>query len=152
MQISSPAFNHEGKIPVKYTCDGDDINPQLDFRGVPETAKALVLIIDDPDVPKSRRPDGMFVHWVVINMPIHTKTIAEDSVPECVMGMGTMRLGYQGPCPPDREHRYFFKLYALDKRLPLKEGATKEQVEAAMRGHILASSELMGRFVRSNMH
>jgi Raf kinase inhibitor-like YbhB/YbcL family protein len=148
MELSSKAFKYGEKIPMKYTCDGDDINPELEIKGVPEKAKSLVLIMDDPDVPRDRRPDGMFDHWVVFNIPPDTRVIAEDSQPKGILGSGTMRLGYQGPCPPDREHRYFFKLYALDKLLNLKEGATKAEVENAMKGHILSSSELMGRYER----
>ena len=104
--------------------------------------------MDDPDVPKDRRPDGLFVHWIVFNMPPNTKLIAEESAPKGTLGSGTQRLGYQGPCPPDREHRYFFKLYALDALLTLKEGASKTEVENAMKGHIIATSELMGRYER----
>ena len=148
MELSSKAFRHGEKIPLKYTCDGDDVNPELEIKGVPEKAKSLVLIMDDPDVPKDRRPDGLFVHWVVFNMPPNIKHIAEESTPIGTLGMGTMRLGYQGPCPPDQEHRYFFKLYALDKLLTLKEGADKTEVETAMKGHIVATSELMGRYER----
>ena len=148
MKLSSNAFKQGEKIPTKYTCDGDDINPELSIQGVPQKAKSLVLIVDDPDVPKNLRPDGMYVHWVVFNVPPDTTSIKEDSIPKGTLGSGTGRLGYQGPCPPDRQHRYFFKLYALDKVLSLKEGADKTEVETAMKGHILASAELMGLYDR----
>ncbi len=152
MQISSPVFREGERIPVKYTCDGEECSPPLEFRGVPPEAKSLVLIMDDPDVPKTRRPDGLFVHWIVFNIPPQTKSIPEDSQPEGVQGAGTLRFGYQGPCPPDREHRYFFKLYALNTLLKLKEGCSKAEVEAAMQGHILATSQLMGRYERVASH
>lgn len=148
MLISSKAFKQGETIPTKYTCDGEDVNPELAIQGVPKVAKSLVLIMDDPDVPKERRPDGMFVHWVIFNLPPDTTLIKENSIPKGTLGSGTMRLGYQGPCPPDRQHRYFFKLYALDKTLSLKEGADKTEVENAMKGHILASAELMGVYDR----
>ncbi|MDO8752063.1 MAG: YbhB/YbcL family Raf kinase inhibitor-like protein, partial [Candidatus Wolfebacteria bacterium] len=111
MKLTSSAFLHNGKIPAKYTCDGEDMNPPLAISGIPEGAKSLVLIMDDPDVPKNLRADGMWVHWVVFNIPPDVKDIAEGVEPAGVHGKGTSGdLAYQGPCPPDREHRYFFKL------------------------------------------
>lgn len=152
MQLSSPAFSQGQKIPLKYTCDGEELSPPLEIKGVPEKTKSLVLIMDDPDVPKSVRADQMWIHWVLFNIPPETKKIEEDAAAPGMLGSGTERMGYQGPCPPDREHRYFFKLYALDTVLKLREGSTKEQVEAAMHHHILASSELMGRYARLTKH
>ncbi len=152
MQLSSRAFSHGQKIPVKYTCDGDELSPPLEIKGVPENAKSLVLIMDDPDVPKSVRSDQMWVHWVLFNIPPETKVIEEDAAPPGILGSGTERMGYQGPCPPDREHRYFFKLYALDTVLKLKEGSTKKQVEEAMKHHILSMSEVVGRYARLTKH
>lgn len=150
MKLTSSAFTNGGKIPSVYTCDGKNINPPLSLSDVPAQAKSLVLIMDDPDVPVSVRKDRMWVHWVVYDMPTTVKTIPENSTPPGTPGKNTGgKLGYDGPCPPDREHRYFFKLYALDTLLKLPSGATKEQVEKAMAGHILASTELMGRYVRS---
>jgi hypothetical protein len=149
MNLSSPAFQHGGKIPSKHTCDGPNISPPLKIEGVPEGTKSLVLIMDDPDVPKSIRPDGMWDHWVVFNIPPDLKEIPEGKEPPGVPGVGTGgNTTYFGPCPPDREHRYFFKLYALDKTLDLPPKATKAQVEKAMEGHILAKAELMGRYER----
>lgn len=148
MQLSSSAFAQGGKIPSKYTCDGEERSPPLHIEGVPEKAACLVLIMDDPDVPPTVRPDRMWVHWVVYNIPPHITDIAENTPPPGILGAGTGRVGYQGPCPPDREHRYFFKLYALDTMLTLKEGATKEEVEKAMKGHIIAQTEYMGRYER----
>jgi Raf kinase inhibitor-like YbhB/YbcL family protein len=149
MKLTSSAFESGGVIPIKYTCDGQDISPPLKIEDVPSQAKTLVLIMDDPDVPEFIRKDRMWVHWVLFNIPSDTKGIAEGAMPSAAAGKGTggdMR--YRGPCPPDREHRYFFKLYALDCKLDLPEGATKEQVEKAMAGHIISQTELMGRYDR----
>jgi hypothetical protein len=149
MKLQSPVFKQGEKIPSLYTCDSKNINPPLKFLDVPPDAKALVLIMDDPDVPKSVREDQMYDHWVVYNIPPETKEIKENSQPPGVGGMNTSgNTKYVGPCPPDREHRYFFKLYALSKKLDLLPGATKRQVEEKMKGHILAQTELMGRYER----
>ena len=149
MKITSSAFGHEEKIPSKYTCDGDNINPPLSFSGIPADAKGLALIMDDPDVPKHLRPDGMWDHWVVFNIPPNLASLDEGEEPSGVRGIGTgQNLDYYGPCPPDREHRYYFRLYALDTELDLPEGATKKEVESAMEGHILEQAVLMGRYER----
>ena len=150
MKLTSTAFEHQGKIPSKYTCDGANISPPLSISDVPSQAKSLVLIMDDPDVPKHLRKDGMWDHWVVFNIPASLTEIKEGEEPEGTHGIGTSNnLDYNGPCPPDREHRYFFKLYALDTELKLPEQAKKQQVEKAMEGHVLAKTELMGRYERS---
>lgn len=147
MRLTSPAFKEGGIIPSLYTCEGKNVNPQLDISGVPPNAKSLVLLNDDPDVPKTLRPDGMYDHWVIFNMPPNTHKIAEHSTPPGIQGKNTGgQNNYTGPCPPDREHRYFFKLYALDAMLDLPAGATKKEVEKAMHGHIIAQTELMGRY------
>jgi len=149
MKIESTAFTHEGKIPSKYTCDGENINPALEFSDVPKNAKSLVLIMEDPDVPKHLRADGMWNHWVVFNIPPETKGVGENQEPKGVAGITTSnKLKYGGPCPPDKEHRYFFKLFALDTMLNLQQGSTKEQVLAAIEGHILAEAVLMGKYQR----
>ncbi|MEJ2587790.1 MAG: YbhB/YbcL family Raf kinase inhibitor-like protein [Deltaproteobacteria bacterium] len=149
MKLISYAFEHEGKIPSKYTCDGENINPPLRISEVPASAESLVLIMEDPDVPKHLREDGMWDHWVVFNMPTDITDIPEDSRPPGGLGVGTSGdMNYFGPCPPDREHRYFFKLYALDTELDLHEKPTKADVEAAMKGHVLEQTELMGRYER----
>lgn len=151
MELTSPAFKHGGKIPEKFTCDQDNINPELNISGVPPYAASLVLIMDDPDVPASVRPDCMWDHWIVFNIPPRTSRIPENSQPKGVCGKNTAgELSYQGPCPPDREHRYFFKLYALDVELSLRPGATKKEVESAMEGHIMEETELMGRYLRKS--
>lgn len=149
MTLTSPAFEHNGLIPKKFTCDGENINPELLIQNVPAEAKSLALIMDDPDVPKSIRPDGMWVHWLVWNIPPETLAIGEGSNPQGVLGKNTGgENAYGGPCPPDREHRYFFKLYALDTVLDLEEGAAKEALESAMQGHVIAETELIGRYTR----
>ncbi len=150
MKLASSVFVHEGKIPSRYTCDGDNTNPPLTISDVPSEAKSLVLIMDDPDVPKEIREDGMWDHWVLFNLPANLREINEGEEPLGTRGKGTSgNLDYFGPCPPDREHRYFFKLYALDKELDLPEKATKQQVEHAMEGHVLVKAELIGRYERS---
>jgi Raf kinase inhibitor-like YbhB/YbcL family protein len=149
MKLTSSAFEEGEKIPYIYTYDGNNMNPPLEIEDVPSQAKSLVLIVDDPDVPESVRKDRMWVHWVVFDMPVTAVSIAQDTQPPGVPGKNTAGdLDYQGPCPPDREHRYFFKVYALDTLLNLPKGATKEQLEKAMQGHVLASAQLMGRYER----
>lgn len=149
MNIQSPAFQNGASIPLQYTCDGADTHPALSFSDVPEDAKSLVLLMDDPDVPKNIRPDGMWDHWIVFNMPPDTREIGDDILAPGVYGKNTFgKTAYGGPCPPDREHRYFFKLYALDSMLDLSEGVSKKDVEQVMEGHILAKAELMGTYNR----
>ena len=145
MKIRSSAFSHNQSIPSKYTCDGQNINPPLTFSDVPSDAKSLVLIMDDPDVPA-----GTWVHWTVWNISPETREILENSKFEgAVEGTTSFgKPGYGGPCPPDREHRYFFKIYALDTMLDLNSSATKQNLEQAMEGHITARSELIGRYNR----
>lgn len=149
MELTSSAFQHEGHIPRKYTCDGAGINPPLTIHGVPAGTQSLVLILDDPDVPKHIRQDQMWDHWIVFNIPANTSEISEGKEPQGVHGLGTGNTtNYYGPCPPDREHRYFFKLYALDCMLDLPAKSSKKQVEKAMEGHIRAKAELMGIYGR----
>jgi Raf kinase inhibitor-like YbhB/YbcL family protein len=149
MKLTSSAFQNEGKIPAKYTCDGKNINPPLSISDVPAEAKSLALLMDDPDVPKNLRKDGMWDHWVVFNIPVDVREISEGSEPAGIPGKGTNgKTGYFGPCPPDREHRYFFRLYALDTHLDLPEGCDKSSVERAMKEHIIDQEILMGRYER----
>ena len=149
MQLVCEAFLNEGEIPEVYTCDGDNIHPPLKILGVPEGARSLVLVMDDPDVPKTLRPDGMFDHWLVWNIPPETTFIPEGEEPQGVVGNNTRgNRGYTGPCPPDREHRYFFKLYALDRKLDLPQSSSKQELEESMQGAILAECSLMGRYNR----
>ncbi|MDO8511102.1 MAG: YbhB/YbcL family Raf kinase inhibitor-like protein [Nanoarchaeota archaeon] len=152
MKLTSSAFAEGGKIPSKYTCDGANTNPPLTFSDVPAKAKSLVLIMDDPDIPdfaKEKFKVQVWDHWVVFNIPPETKEVSEGKNPSGVLGRNTGgKNAYGGPCPPDREHRYFFKLYALDTELPLPEGSTKAEVEKAMKNHILTEAKLMGRYER----
>lgn len=148
LTLTSPAFAEGGKIPSKYTCEGENVNPELVIGNVPPNAKTLVLIMDDPDVPEYVRKEKMYDHWIVFNIPPSTTKIAENSQPQGTPGKNTDGgVGYIGPCPPDREHRYFFKLYALNCDLVhLPKGAAKRDVEQAMQGHILDKTQLMGRY------
>lgn len=145
LKVSSPAFSHQGKIPSNFTCDGNNVNPQLDFSSVPQNTQGLALIVDDPDAPM-----GTWTHWVIWNIDPKTTRIAENSVPiNALQGKNSFgRLSYGGPCPPSGEHRYFFKLFALDIMLDLREGSTVKDLEATMNGHILNSAELMGVYSR----
>lgn len=148
LKLTSPVFENNGKIQSKYTCDGQEVNPPLKIEGVPTGTKSLVLIVDDPDAVK---PAGkVWDHWIVWNIKPDTKEIKENSIPsESVQGKnGSGKNQYQGPCPPDAEHRYFFKLYALDTILNLKEGATKADVENTMTNHIMQKAELIGLYIR----
>ena len=150
MKITSSAFGHNQSIPSKYTCDEDNTNPPLEFSDLPEGTVSLALIMDDPDVPKHLRPDGNWDHWLVWNIPGDTTGIPEATVAPGVTGKNTGETNkYQGPCPPDREHRYFFKLYALDTMLELDpQTTTKADIEQAMDGHTLDKAELIGLYNR----
>jgi Raf kinase inhibitor-like YbhB/YbcL family protein len=148
--IESPAFKQGDFIPSRYTCDGEDISPALKWTNVPEGTKSLALICDDPDAPI-----GDWVHWVLYNIPPETKELKENIPPDKILKDGSIhglndwkRYGYGGPCPPSGVHRYFFKLYALDTKLNLAPGATKRQLLEAMKGHIIAQGELMGKYQR----
>jgi len=145
MEIKSPAFGQNGLIPERYTCDGANVNPPLTISGAPGEAKSFVLIVDDPDAPR-----GTWVHWTIYNISPQTKAIAERSVPQSAI-QGTTSFGkpgYGGPCPPSGMHRYFFKLYALDTVLSAEAALDKTEVENLIRGHILAQTELIGRYGR----
>ncbi|MEN6421084.1 MAG: YbhB/YbcL family Raf kinase inhibitor-like protein [Smithella sp.] len=150
MEIKSTSFNHEDMIPAKYTCDGQNISPPLSWNKAPEKTKSFALICDDPDAPA-----GLWVHWVLFDIPATVNALPENvSRKEEIAGIGkngkntSGRYGYDGPCPPGGTHRYYFKLYALDSMLNLKAGLTKDQLLAAMKGHVLAEAQLMGRYRR----
>jgi Raf kinase inhibitor-like YbhB/YbcL family protein len=146
MEIQSSVFSNGGEIPQAYTCDGSDVNPPLYLLDVPKETKSLALIMDDPDAPM-----GLWVHWVMWNIDPETRHIAENSVPQGAReGLTSAgRGGYHGPCPPDREHRYFFRLYAVDTVLDLDVLQTgKEELKDALHGHVLAQAELMGVYGR----
>lgn len=148
MRLSSGAFAHEGNIPSRHTCDGTNVSPPLSISDVPEGAKSLAIIMEDPDVPTTVRPDGMWDHWVVWNIASDTREIAENVAPGVTGANTGGKNAYTGPCPPDREHRYFFKLFALNTELALSPGATKADLLSAIEGHILTTAELMGRYER----
>jgi Raf kinase inhibitor-like YbhB/YbcL family protein len=144
MKITSSAFHEGANIPSKFTCDGSDTSPPLQIAGVPSGAKSLVLIVDDPDAPS-----GLFTHWLVWNIPPQTGSIAEGSAPQGVQGANDFgKSGYRGPCPPPGTHRYSFKIFALDRELELRSGAKRSQVDAAMKGHVIAQGELVGRYAK----
>jgi Raf kinase inhibitor-like YbhB/YbcL family protein len=148
--LTSSAFTEGGMIPKEYTCDGSDISPDLSWSGVPEGTKSLALICDDPDAPV-----GTWVHWLLFNIPPASSGLPGSMPPDTTLDNGAKhgindfkKYGYGGPCPPGGTHRYFFKLYALDKELELKPGTTKAELIKTMASHILASGQLMGRYKR----
>lgn len=153
--LISDAFTSGDEIFIKYTCEGKDISPQLKWKGVPEGTRSLVLIVDDPDAPDPQAPKMTWVHWVLYNMPPDAEGLVEgvtsEGLPpgteEGVNDWG--RTGYGGPCPPIGRHRYFHKLYALDKVLKGLDKPNKQQVEAAMKGHIIGATELVGTYEKS---
>ena len=145
MKIESSAFNNNETIPKKYTCDGENINPPLEFSEIPDSAKSLVLIVDDPDAPA-----GTWTHWIIWNIDSKITMIKENSVPqgstEGITNSG--KAGYSGPCPPSGTHRYFFKIYALDNKLNIPPDTSRANLEKEMSGHILAKGELVGLYSR----
>ena len=151
--ITSSAFTHNGAMPIKYTCEAEDVSPALAWSGVPDGARSLALIVDDPDAPDPAAPKRVYVHWVLYDMA-PTSTGLPEGVKASEQPHGGRQgkndgggTGYMGPCPPIGRHRYFFKLYALDTTLgDLGAAATKADVEAGMRGHILAHTEIMGTY------
>ena len=148
--LKSRAFENGAEIPARYTCKGDDVSPPLNWEGVPEAARSLVLIVDDPDAPDPRAPKTVWVHWVLYNILPDINSLAEHITsatlpPGAIEGINDwQRLGYGGPCPPIGRHRYFHKLYALDIVLEGLNEPTKAVVEAAMQGHIVAQADLIG--------
>ncbi|PIZ04247.1 MAG: YbhB/YbcL family Raf kinase inhibitor-like protein [Gammaproteobacteria bacterium CG_4_10_14_0_8_um_filter_38_16] len=152
MKLTSTAFEHEGMIPQKYTCDGASISPPLKISAIPAKTVSFVLIMDDPDVPKSIRQDGIWDHWIVFNIPANTTYIAESEEPRGIHGVGTSGdTKYYAPCPPDSRHHYFFNCYALDAMLDLPVGATKQQIMKAMEGHVLEKAILIGLYERKSI-
>ena len=150
IKITSTAFEDGGMIPTKYTCDGEDISPPLQWDAVPEGTKTIALINDDPDAPM-----GTWVHWVIFNIPADVKELAQNIPADKTLPNGAKqgitdfrRVGYGGPCPPGGTHRYFFKIYALDSEINLEAGADKEQLLKAMKGHIIGQGQLIGKYKR----
>ncbi len=155
MTLTSPAFDHNGSIPAAFTCEGEDRSPRLEWSGIPEGTRSLALIVDDPDAPDPAAPKMNYVHWVLYNIPADAGRL-DEGVPPSALPAGTReglndwkRTGYGGPCPPIGRHRYFHKLYALDRVLPDLGTPTREDLVAAMEGHILAQAELIGTYQKS---
>lgn len=152
MRLTSEGFKEGGMLPPRFTCDGAGVSPPLDWEDVPDGTQAFALICEDPDAP-----NGVFTHWVLFNLPPRNRELVEGVPKDAVLSIGARQginsfgnMGYGGACPPpsDREHRYFFKLYALDADLALKPGAKKEELLDAMADHILAEAQLIGRYKR----
>ncbi len=150
LTLSSTVFSQNGEIPSKYTCEGDDLSPPLTWSGVPPVANSLALIVSDPDAPDPAAPRMTWVHWVLYNIPPGTSALAEavkSLPPGTLEGLNDWkRTGYGGPCPPIGRHRYFHKLYALDTVLSDLGRPTRAKLEAAMKGHVLAQTELIGTY------
>ena len=150
--LNSSAFDNGGAMPSRYTCEGEDVSPPLSWAGVPEAARSLVLIVDDPDAPDPKAPKMVWVHWVLCNIPPDISALPEAILsaklpPGTVEGLNDWkRTGYRGPCPPMGRHRYFHKLYALDTLLEGMQTPTKAKLEAAMKGHVIAQTELVGTY------
>jgi Raf kinase inhibitor-like YbhB/YbcL family protein len=150
--LSSSDFTHDGPIPKRFTCQGADVSPELQWSGTPPNTRSFALIVDDPDAPDPAAPKMVYVHWVLYNLPasltVLGQAIEEDALPHgTLQGLNDWkRTGYGGPCPPIGRHRYFFKLYALDTTLPDLKRPTKAQVEQAMAGHVLGQAVLMGTY------
>lgn len=150
--LTSPSFEMNAEIPTKFTCDGENFSPELNFENIPMGTQSLALIMEDPDVPKYIRADGMWDHWVVWNIPPNTARIEEGQQSPGIIGVNTRgNANYGGPCPPDREHRYFFILYALNTVLDLPQGSTKEKLLQAISGHVVEKSILIGRYNRKQI-
>ncbi len=150
MEITSSAFKEGGMIPKKYTCDGEDISPPLEWSGAPANNKAFALLCEDPDAPA-----GTWIHWVLYDLPPGVTKLPEQIPSSRELANGgkhgttsARSLGYHGPCPPSGTHRYYFKLYALDSPTSLAPGATRDQLLKAVKGHILAEASIMGRYKR----
>lgn len=145
MEIKSPVFEHMESIPAKYTCQGEDISPPLRLTDVPAGCKSLALIVDDPDAP-----GDTWDHWIAWNIEPNHQFQENDPLEKAIHGTNSWgKLNYGGPCPPSGQHRYFFKVYALDQMLSLEEGASKEQLKEAMNGSILDSAELVGLYQKT---
>ena len=154
-KLQSPAFAHDAPIPARFTCQGEDHSPPLEWSGVPLDTRSFVLIVDDPDAPDPAAPRRLWVHWLRYNLPSETRALAEGegnrdpSVGEDAR-TDANALGYHGPCPPIGRHRYYFRLFALDTTLPsLGPKAGRAELERAMAGHVLGSAVLMGTYAQS---
>ena len=154
MKITSPAFQDHGSIPRRHTCEGENVSPPLAIEGAPAGTQSLALIVDDPDAPDPAAPKMTWVHWVMYDLPPGTMSLPEGVSAAALHARDGLndwkRTGYCGPCPPIGRHRYFHKLYALDTTLKEMQRPTKADIEAAMRGHILATATLMGTYLKAN--
>jgi Raf kinase inhibitor-like YbhB/YbcL family protein len=155
LTLISPAFTHNGSMPARLTCDGRDLSPELHWSGLPAGTRSLALIVDDPDAPDPAAPRMTWVHWVLYNIPSEATGLPEGVAARALPAGAREgkndwgRTGYGGPCPPIGRHRYFHKLYALDTVLPDLNQPAKAALEQAMKGHVLASTELVGTYQRS---
>jgi Raf kinase inhibitor-like YbhB/YbcL family protein len=155
IKITSSAFQPNGSIPSLYTCEGTDISPPLAWSGVPANTKSFALIVDDPDAPDPAKPQRVYVHWVVYNLPATATALAENAskkgMPKgAVQGKNDWgKPEYGGPCPPIGRHRYFFKLYALDTELTGLSSPTKADLENAIKGHVLDTGEVIGTYQKA---
>lgn len=153
--LSSPAFTEGGAIPMRHTCEGDDVSPPLEWSGAPDGTRSFTLIVDDPDAPDPAKPQSIFVHWVLYNIPSVAKSLHEDAIAHGLpdgaehVKNDWKHPRYGGPCPPIGRHRYFFRLYALDTELTGLGRATRADVDRAMEGHTLATAQLMGTYQKS---
>lgn len=154
MKLTTDAFENNAEMPSTYTCEGEDVSPNLAWEGVPSEAKSLVLIVDDPDAPDPTAPKMTWVHWVLYNIPTEVHELGQG-IDASELPVGTLqgindwrRTGYGGPCPPIGRHRYFYKLYALDEVLPDLDKPSKAELEEAMQGHIIAQAELVGTYIK----
>ena len=147
MKIKSQTFKYSEAIPERYTCDGENVNPEIEIISVPENTKSLVLIFDDPDAP-----GGVFTHWLVWNINPNTEIVKKDSVPDgAVVGKNSAgENAYMGPCPPTGTHAYLFKLYAVDVLLPHDQNLTKKEVRKMIEGHIIEKTLLRGFYERNH--
>src|SRR5438132_6554719 len=155
LKITSSAFQQGGSIPAKYTCEGQDVSPPLAWAGPPGSAMSIAMIVDDPDAPDPAKPQRVYVHWVAYNIPVNSslgENASKSGMPKgAVQGKNDWgKPEYGGPCPPMGRHHYFFKIYALDTTLTgLSSGATKADLERAIKGHVVDSGELMGTYQKA---
>ncbi|MEJ2270942.1 MAG: YbhB/YbcL family Raf kinase inhibitor-like protein [Candidatus Bathyarchaeota archaeon] len=140
LSVKSPVFENGEKLPIKYTCDGEGINPPLVVEGIPSEAKSLVLVVHDPDAP-----GGNFIHWLVWNISVHGE-IAENSIPGIEGRNSSGKIHYSSPCPPSGTHRYIFKVFALNSKLEIQEGANRKELDHSIQGYVIAEGELIGLF------
>lgn len=154
MKLKSTAFAEGSEIPGKYTCEGSNISPPLAWKEAPPATKSFALIVDDPDAPDPKEPVRTWVHWLLFNIPANVNSLEEGikKLPQGTqVGINDWKKDkFDGPCPPIGRHRYFYKLYALDTELELNERPTKPELEAAMKGHVLAKAELIGTYIKQN--